>query len=72
MIETVVGVVFLGTIMLTLALRDFVDNSVLRDCARELKRIADATERSANLSDWRAWKQRKCLREIVKKIVVER
>jgi len=52
-IETVVGVVFLGTIMLTLALRDFVDNSVLRDCARELKRIADATERSANLSDWR-------------------
>lgn len=74
MIETA-AVVFLGVLMLTLLWRNFVNNSALRDCVHELKRIAnvlertpdavptgtvsalqriaDATERSAKLSDWR-------------------
>jgi hypothetical protein len=34
-----------------LALRSYVDNSALRACARELKRIADATERSVYISE---------------------
>jgi hypothetical protein len=42
-------IVFLGVIMLTLLLRSYVDNNALR--ARELKRIADASEQSAKSLD---------------------
>jgi hypothetical protein len=38
-------------VLTVLAYRDHVDNSALRACARELKRIADATERSAYISE---------------------
>jgi hypothetical protein len=35
---------FLGWALLVLALRGFVDNNAIRNCARELKRIADGLE----------------------------
>lgn len=50
----VVALMFLGVIMLVVAARSFVDNNALRNCAHELKRIADASEKSANIADRRA------------------
>lgn len=46
---------FLFVIAVALLVRDFIDNSTLRNCERELSRIADALERSNRIND--RWKR---------------
>ncbi len=47
------AIVFLG-VMIVVAATNAVDNVAIRNCAHELKRIADASEKSANIAD-RKW-----------------